>query len=53
MVLEAYLYGDPAETLDRKRAQHKREVERKRRDRAHKAKRIQALVRAKLTGRGK
>lgn len=50
-VLESYLYGDPSESLDRKREQEKREAKRKARQRYHKHLRIASLVKAKMRGK--
>lgn len=51
MVLRAYMYGDPAEWLDRKRAEDKAEAKRKEQRRKHKARRIACLARLAIKGK--
>lgn len=46
----SYLYGDPADILDRKRAAEKREQQRKEQERIRKARRIRRLVAQAMKG---
>lgn len=55
MTLPVYFWGDPAENLDRIRAERvseeKREAKRKRKEQKNKARRIRALVKQAIKGK--
>ena len=50
MILRAYMYGNPEDFLDRKRAEEKKHKEFLGRERKRKAKRITAMVINKMKG---